>query len=57
MKKIKSVEEFKKYMNDNCDLIREKITYADEITIDDEWMQDNIWDEVYQKEVVKNDKI
>lgn len=44
-------------MKDNCNLVRENITYADEITIDDEWMQDNVWDEIYQKEVVNNGKI
>ena len=57
MESIKSVEEFKKYMKDNCNLVRENITYADEITLDDEWMQDNVWDEIYQKEVVNNGKI
>ena len=57
MKRIKSVEEFKKYMSDNTDLIREKITYADDINIDDEWMKEDIWDDIYQKEVVNNDRI
>ena len=57
MESIKSVKELKKYMKDNCNLVRENITYADEITIDDEWMQDNVWDEIYQKEVVNNGKI
>lgn len=57
MKSIKSVEEFKKYMQDNSDLVRENIISADEITIDDEWMKDDVWDEIYQKEVVNNGKI
>ncbi len=42
MGKINSVEDFNKFMED----IREKIQASD-ITIDDEWMQDDVLDEIY----------
>lgn len=59
MKSIKSVEEFKKYMRENSALVCENIISADDINIDDEWIQDNVWDEIYQnqKKGVNNGEI
>lgn len=53
MEVIKSVEDFKKFMQENHDLVYANAIDADDITIHDEWMQDSKWDEIYQKEVVK----
>lgn len=52
MKKIKSVEDFKKFLKENKELVLSNAVNANEITIDDEWMQDSKWDEIYQKEIV-----
>lgn len=53
MKKIKSVEDFKKFLKENKELVLSNAVNANDITIDDEWMQDSKWDEIYQKEIVK----
>ena len=52
MKKIKSVEDFKKFLKENKELVLSNAVNANEVTIDDEWMQENKWDEIYQKEIV-----
>ena len=35
-----------------CVLFQANEVNANEITIDDEWIQENKWDEIYQKEIV-----
>ena len=57
MEVIKSVEDFKKFMQENHDLVHAKAIDADDISIHDEWMQDSKWDEIYQKEVLNNAKV
>lgn len=57
MESIKSVEEFKRFVQDNQELLYCNAINADDIAPDDEWMQDNKWDDIYQKEVVNNGKI
>lgn len=52
MEKIKSVEDFKKFPEENRELLLSNAVNVDEITIDDEWMQETKWDEIYQKEIV-----
>ena len=51
MKKIKSVEDFKKFLKENMELVLSNAVNANEVTIDDEWMQDSKWDEIYQREI------
>ncbi len=57
MESIKTVEDFKKFIKDNHDMIYANVISADDITLDDEWMQDNKWDEIYRKEVSADGKI
>lgn len=57
MESIKIVEDFKKFIKDNHDMIYANVISADDITLDDEWMQDNKWDEIYRKEVSADGKI
>lgn len=52
MEIIKSVEDFKMFLEENRELLLSNDISSDEITIDDEWMQENKWDEIYQKEIV-----
>ena len=48
MEKISSVEDFKKFLEDNREKIQAEAVNADDITLDDEWMQDDVWDEIYK---------
>ena len=47
MELIKNVDDFKKFLEANRERLYEVAENADDILIDDEWMQENQWDEVY----------
>ena len=57
MNAIKSVQDFKEFLETNHDLLYSIAVKADDITEDDEWMQEDEWDEIYQKEVVGDGKV
>lgn len=44
MEMVKDINDFKRFI----ELNRDKL-YANDITLDDEWMLDNQWDEIYNK--------
>ena len=50
MKSIKTKEDFQNFVEDNRDKIYAKAEMADDISLNDEWMQENEWDEVYKKQ-------
>lgn len=51
MEKISSVEDFKKFLEYNREKMQAEAINADDITIADEWMKDDKWDEIYEKEI------
>lgn len=57
MNTIKSVQDFKDFLKKNHDLFYLNAVKADDITEDDEWMQEDEWDKIYQKEVIGDEKI
>lgn len=54
MEPIRSLEDFKAFVSKNKELIRNNTTNADDIPIDDEWMQEDEWDEDYKLGVANN---
>lgn len=57
MNTIKSVQDFKDFLKKNHDLFYLNAVKADDITEDDEWMQEDEWDKIYQKDIMVNEKI
>lgn len=57
MESIKSVKDFKDYLKENREKLYANAIDANDITLDDEWMQEDEWDEIYQREVVGNGKV
>ena len=47
MNAIKSVQDFKEFLETNHDLLYSNAVKADDITEDDEWMQGDEWDKIY----------
>lgn len=45
-----TLDKFKKFMKDNKQHLYESAIDASEIRSDDEWMKEDIWDKIYQKE-------
>lgn len=50
------VEDFKKFMKLNRERMYKNAEKADEISVNDEWMKEDLWDEIYREEK-KNGKI
>ena len=49
MEAVKSINDFKRFIELNRDKLYANAENADNITLDDEWMQENQWDEIYKQ--------
>ncbi len=47
MDSVKSVNDFKKFLQENRERLYAIAENANDISIDDEWMQEDRWDEIY----------
>ena len=54
MEAVKSVDDFRRFLEINREKIYAYAENADDISLDDEWMQENQWDAIY-KQGVKQD--
>ena len=50
METVKDIKDFKRFIELNRDKLYASAENANDITIDDEWMQDDQWDEVYMQD-------
>ena len=57
MEPIRTIEDFKAFLAKNKELIRNNAIDADDIPLDDEWMQEDEWEEDYKRGVVNNGAI
>ena len=57
MKKIETAQDFKLFLRDNGDKLLEHAIRIEDLPSDDEWIQDDVWDEIYEKEVPENGKV
>ena len=56
METVKDIKDFKRFIELNRDKLYASAENANDITIDDEWMQDDQWDEIYMQEEKKMGK-
>lgn len=57
MEKIETVQDFKRFLNDNRDKLLERTVRIEELPPEDEWIEDDEWDEIYKQEEIHNGKI
>lgn len=57
MEAMRSINDFKRFIELNRDKLYANSENADDITLDDEWMQENQWDEIYEQGEKKGGKI
>lgn len=50
METVKDIKDFKRFIELNRDKLYASAENANDIAIDDEWMQDDQWDEVYMRD-------
>lgn len=51
------IQEFRDFLRVNHDELLQRAVNIEELPIDDEWIQDDDWDEIYKQEVESNGKI
>lgn len=56
METVKDIKDFKRFIELNRDKLYARAENANDIAIDDEWMQDDQWDEIYMQEERKDGK-
>lgn len=49
MEVIKNIKDFNNFLKINRDKLYANAENANDITLDDEWMQDNQWDVIYEQ--------
>ena len=52
-----TIQEFKKFLRVNNDELLQRAVNIEELPVDDDWIQDDDWDEIYKQEVESNGKI
>ena len=57
MESVKCVNDFKKFLQDNRERLYAIAENANDISIDDEWMQENQWDEMYRQKEKQDGKV
>ncbi|MGN9018242.1 hypothetical protein ACTNBM_04535 [Lachnospiraceae bacterium HCP1S3_C3] len=57
METVKDVNDFKRFIELNRDKLYANAENANDIALDDEWMLDNQWDEIYKQGEKKDGKI
>lgn len=57
MKMVKEINDFKRFIELNRDRLYASAEKADDIVLDDEWMQEDQWDEIYKQGEKKDGKI
>jgi hypothetical protein len=57
MEAIKDISDFKHFLEMNRDKLYAVAENADDISFDDEWMQENQWDEIYKQGEKKDGKV
>ena len=57
MEAIRTIQDFKDFMNANYNNIYSNEIKAEELTLEDEWMKEDEWEAVYQQEEKNNGKV
>lgn len=53
---IRSVDDFKAFLDANREQILKNVVKIEDLPEEDEWFQEDEWDEIYEQEVLKNGK-
>lgn len=51
MNKIETIDDFKRFLNENHDLLAKRIIDISDLPKDDEWLTDDEWDDVYEERI------
>ena len=57
MDRVEHIRDFKSFLNSNRDKLIDMAVSIENLPADDDWIQDGEWDEIYEKEGLKDGKV
>ncbi len=57
MADIKSIEDYKKFLEENRELLHKNAVRIEDLPPDDDWVLDDEWDKIYEQEALKRGKV
>ena len=57
MDRVEHIRECKSFLNNNRDKLMDMAVSIENLPADDDWIQDGEWDEIYEKEGLKDGKV
>lgn len=57
MDRVEHIRDFKSFLNSNRDKLMDMAVSIENLPTDDDWIQDGEWDEIYEKEGLKDGKV
>lgn len=57
MDRVEHIRDFKNFLNSNRDKLMDMAVSIENLPADDDWIQDGEWDEIYEKEGLKDGKV
>lgn len=57
MEAVKNVNDFKRFIELNREQLYANAVKAEDISVNDEWMKEDQWDEIYKQEENQNGKL
>ena len=57
MDRVEHIRDFKSFLNSNRDKLMDMAVSIENLPAADDWIQDGEWDEIYEKEGLKDGKV
>lgn len=57
MDRAEIIKEFRSFLCDNHEKLRDIAVDIKDLPVDDDWIQDDEWDEIYRQEVLRDGKV
>lgn len=57
MEKIETIQDINNFIRTNREKLLERAIDIKDLPMDDDWIQDDEWDEIYKQEVVAHGKV
>ena len=57
MDRARTIKDFKGFLSANSEKLQEVTVAIKDLPIEDDWIKDDEWDEIYKQEVLKDGKV
>ena len=57
MDRAETIKDFKGFLSANCEILRDATVAIKDLPVDDDWIKDDEWYEIYKQEVLRDGKV